>query len=288
MYFRPRHNNEERQTCARVREFGSELILKLCSKKLKKVDQVKFLGVIVDDKLSWEAQLDHVEAKLNSSIVMIKRIKRFIPKSEYLKIFNALFMSHLTYCISCWGGAPSSKLQKIFAIQKRCVRLLFGKEFSFDHPEFYQTCARTRTFDENMAPKNYCLEHTKPLFNEHEILSLDNLYIFHTFMELFKILKFRSPISLYELFESSSRSQLIILPQVNLDVSKQNFVYMSSKIWNKLSNKIFEKCSPQENGILIPGSAINSDLAASISIVKSKLKSYLIGSQRINPETEWP
>ena len=73
MYFRPRHYNEERQTCARARTFGSEFILKLCGKKLKKVDKVKFLGVIIDDKLNWEAQIDHIEVKLNSSIHPTRR-----------------------------------------------------------------------------------------------------------------------------------------------------------------------------------------------------------------------
>ena len=287
MYFRPRHAKEERQTCARARVFGSELTLKLCGIKLKRVDKVKFLGIIIDDQLNWEAQIDHLESKLNSSIVMIKRIKRYIPNSEYLKIYNALFMSHLTYCISCWGGVSTSKLQKIFAIQKRCVRLLFGKKFSFDHPEFYETRARTRTYEENMEPKNFCLEHTKPLFNEHNILSLNNLYIFHTFIEFFKILKFHSPISLYELIEISSRSQLTILPRVNLDVSKQNFIFKSSSIWNKLAGNILEKCLPQVNGLVIPGSSKNSDIAASISVVKSKLKSYLISSQKSGNETEW-
>ena len=245
------------------------------------------MSTILPDLTLLISLIDHIEVKLNSSIVMIKRIKRFIPKSEYLKIYNALFMSHLTYCISCWGGVPVSKLQKIFAIQKRCVRIPFGKEFSFDHPEFYETCARCRTFEENMAPKNYCLEHTKPIFNEHNILSLNNLHIFHTFMELFKIIKFRTPVSLFELFEVSSRSQLMILPRVNLDVSKQNFVFKSASIWNKLSNIIFEKCLPQQNGIIIPGSANNSDVAASTSIIKNKLKSYLLASQKSGDETEW-
>ena len=204
MHFRSRYANEERRTCARVRPFGSESIVKLCGKKLKKVDKVKFLGIVIDDRLNWEGQIDHLEAKLNLSIVMIKRIKNFIPKTEYLKIYNALFLSHLTYCISCWGGISKLKLMKLFSIQKRCVRLLFGNEFSFDHAEYYETCARVRSYDENMAPKNYCLEHTKPLFNKYNMLCLDNLYKYHTFMELFKILKFHIPISLFDLFILSS------------------------------------------------------------------------------------
>jgi hypothetical protein len=64
--------------------------------------------------------------KLNTRIVMIKRIKSCVRKAEYLKILYLLFRS-LSYCISCWGRIPDYKLQKIFAIQKRCVRLLFGE-----------------------------------------------------------------------------------------------------------------------------------------------------------------
>ena len=168
-------------------------------------------------------------------MVVIKRIKKYIPESEYLNIYNALFMSHLTYCISCWGGVSRYKLQKIFSIQKRCIRLLFGKSPSFDKAEYYETCARTRTYEENMAPVNYCLEHTKPLFNEWKILTLINLHTYYCFMELFKILKYRCPISLYELFIIAPRSdkQLLILPKINLERSKQNFVFTSTLIWNK-------------------------------------------------------
>ena len=119
MHFRPSLNASERLTCARTREYGSENVLKLGNQKLKRVDKVKLLGVIIDDKLNWEEHVQHMTQKLNSSIVMIKRIIKFIPKSEYLKIYDALFKSHLSYCISCWGAIPTSKLQGIFSIQKK-------------------------------------------------------------------------------------------------------------------------------------------------------------------------
>ena len=133
MHFRPNRNASERLTCAKVRKNGSENILKIGNKKLKKVDKVKFLDVIIDNKLNWEPHVDHLTKKLNSSIVLIKRIMKFIPKSEYMKIYDALFKSHLSYCISSWGAIPNSKLQSVFAIQKRCIRLLFGTEYSYDH-----------------------------------------------------------------------------------------------------------------------------------------------------------
>ena len=64
--------------------------------KLKKLDQVKFLGVVIDEDLKYEPHVQHLTQKLKSALRMIKRIITFIPESEY--IYDALFKSHLSYC----------------------------------------------------------------------------------------------------------------------------------------------------------------------------------------------
>ena len=277
------------QTCARTRVYDKACSLLINNNEIKKVQSAKFLGVIIDEKLNWEAHIDHLEAKLNSSIIMIKRIKHCIPRNEYLKIYNALFMSHLSYCISCWGGVPDYKLSKIFAIQKRCIRLLFGKTLNHDHREFYETCARTRSIDEHRTGKNFSLEHSKQLFNEKGILSIKNLYNYHMFMEVFKIVKLSTPISIRNLVKFLPRSEKLILevPLVRLDVTKQNFAFKSTQVWNDLSVKILEKCDALDNGLIIPGSAENSDLAASTSFVKGRLRNLLLSQQKLGDPLLW-
>ena len=276
-------------TCARAQIYDRNCKLFLGNETIKKVESTKFLGVIIDEKLSWEAHIRFLEARLNSCIIMIKRIKKYVPQTEYLRIYNALFMSHLSYCISCWGGVPSYKLEKIFSIQKRCIRLLFGKNLNYDHKEFYETCARARTIDEHKATRDYTLEHTKPLFNEKEILNLENLYLYHTFMETFKIMKFSTPISMRNLIKLLPRSEKlkVEVPLARLDVSQQNFAFKCSQIWNNLLPEVLEKCKPSENGVIIPGSASNSDLAASSSFVKRKLRNILLSHQKFGDVELW-
>jgi hypothetical protein len=198
---------------------------------------------------------------------------KFIPESEYHKLYDSLFKSHLSYCIN--------KLASLFSIQKRCVRLLFGNLPTFDHAAYYETCARVRTYDQHMAKKNYQLEHTKPIFNNEKILSLYHLYIQHTFVDLYKIMKQRVPISLCELFNPSPRvtNLLMCLPKVNLEISKQNFVFNGSLIWNSIIGDVLNKCLPNENGIMVPGSSECSDLSAPISFVKNRLKDILFKVQ---------
>ena len=118
IYFKPNINNNERMSCARSQNYDINLKLSINGVKVKQVDRIRFLGVIIDDKLIWDAQIEHLENKLMSTIVLIKRIKKFIPSSHYLKIYHCLFLSHLTYWTTCWRGAYTSKLQKLFNIQK--------------------------------------------------------------------------------------------------------------------------------------------------------------------------
>ena len=86
---------KKRLVCARTDRTSDNLLsLKLCNKKIEKVSKVKFLGVIIDDKMEWEDHIDHLQQKLKLSLVMIKRIKKFIPKNEYLKMI--MLFSYLT------------------------------------------------------------------------------------------------------------------------------------------------------------------------------------------------
>jgi hypothetical protein len=289
MYFRPSLSVPERLTCARTRQFGSENSLRIGEHKLKKVDKVKFLGVIIDDNLRWEHQIENIINKLILSIVMIKRVTKFVPKSEYMKIYDALFKSHMSYCISSWGSVPNYRLKKIFSLQKRCVRLLFGKEYSFDHSGYYETCARARTYEENMSPKNFCLEHTKPIFNERKILTVYNVYVHQTFVELYKILKSHSPVSIFNLFSFSVRDTNfhVYLPKIRLDISKNNYVFKSSALWNSLIGNIFEKDMPGDGGVIVRGSAKNSDFCATISFIKHKLRDMLFCCQKAGDPTIW-
>ena len=281
MHFKPHLNQTERQTCARTR---IEKSLKLNNSKLKRVTKLKFLGVMIDDKLSWEAQINYLKEKLLSSIVIIKRIKKFIPETEYMNLYNSLFKSHISYCISSWGGISRHKLESTFSIQKRCIRLLFGNELNFDHAEYYETCARSRTYQQHIGKKNFSLEHTKPLFNDNNILCLHHLYIYHTFLELFKVLKFKTPLSIEEIVTFSPRfsNMFLILPKVKIEIAKCNFAFKAPLIWNALIEKLFNKCLPNSKGIMVPGSTRGSDLSTSISLIKSKLKNILLDTQKID------
>ena len=160
-----------------------------------------------------------------------------------------------------------------------------GKRYEYSP----QKWPRARTYTEHTAPKNFLLEHSKPLFNENGFLSLRNLYKYFTLLELFKILKYKSPIPITELFTLSNQDYKIslLLPKFNLDNGLQSFVFSASRLWNQYAKFMFEICSPDTSGIVIPGSVKNSDLSASASVIKSKIKKILLDEQKSGCEITW-
>ena len=288
MYFRPKPSKNESLSAARTRPVTEHLVLAINGIKIAQVQKIKFLGVIIDENLTWDDQISYLENKLKSCLVLIKRIKKYIPQNQYINIYHSLFLSHLTYAISSWGGVAKYKLNKIFSIQKRCIRILFGKKVSFDDSSYYETCARTRPYVAYSEYKNFCLEHTKPLFNEHNLLTVHNLYIKHTFIETFKILKFRSPYSLYSDYNIKQKTNYrLSRPNIRLKISQNNFLNKSCCIWNLVIDRILEKDKSCDRGYIVPGNTKNSDLTATISFVKKKIVALLRNAQKLGCNETW-
>ena len=291
MHFRPQFNHKERLTCARARVVGSEHQLFINNTKIRKTNSARFLGIIIDENLSWDMHLEHLEQKLNSAIITIKRIKKFIPTEHYNKLYHTLFASHLSYGISAWGSSSKAKINKIFSIQKRCIRLLFGKELNFDHGEFYKTCARVRSIDEHITPRNFELEHTKPLFNKYKLLAVHNLHKMFILNEVYKIQKFRSPISLFNFLHKTSesarlgRQNNLIVPNYCLNVSRNQFLYSSITAWNQINNYYFSHQYMQHS--VTTDNTFLCDLSFSHSIAKGNFKKFLLNLQNSGHSSTW-
>ena len=223
MYFSPnkRTNNE-------LDADIDSYYLSMNNKVINRVSQTKFLGVIIDDKLSWKPHILSLNKKLSSACGRIYRIKKCLPESLYKQIYHSLFESHLGFAISVWGGIPNIQLKPLFITQKKCIRILFG-----DHKRYvdkFKTCARVRPFGSQRLDHDfYVKESTKPLFAKHELLAVENLYRLRCLMELFKIIKTRVPISLYSLFTISHRKDnMLITPSPT-----KQFIYKSAWLWNE-------------------------------------------------------
>jgi hypothetical protein len=91
---------------------------------IMEVFHLKFLGLEVDNVLSWNIHIDSVISKLTTVCFMIRSVRPYMSASSMVKIYHSLFHFILSYGIIFWGQAANTK--NLFMIQKNAVRLMTG------------------------------------------------------------------------------------------------------------------------------------------------------------------
>ena len=89
--------------------------VKLCINKvpIQQVDNIKFLGVIIDDNLNWSNQISYINSKIAKGIGIICRARKFFSKSALINLYYAFKFPYLIYCVEVWGNALSTHTQTI-------------------------------------------------------------------------------------------------------------------------------------------------------------------------------
>ena len=81
-----------------------ELTLEIGTYKLHSSDTVKFLGVWIDKKLTWNKHLSTLIVKLKQNLHLLKLSKKFLNKETKKLIYYAHIYSHITYGILICGN----------------------------------------------------------------------------------------------------------------------------------------------------------------------------------------
>lgn len=79
---------------------------------LDRVESAKYLGVIIDDKLSWNKHIEFVKQKTTPIIGALRRCKNFNPMIKRM-ISDAYIISRITYAMNAWSQAAKSLLNTI-------------------------------------------------------------------------------------------------------------------------------------------------------------------------------
>jgi hypothetical protein len=89
---------------------------------IKKSSQTKFLGLIIDDTISWKTHIDTTMSKLNTACFAIRMIQPLMSTETLRMAYFAYVHSILSFGIIFWGNQPHS--DKIFKLQKRVIRII--------------------------------------------------------------------------------------------------------------------------------------------------------------------
>ena len=93
-----------------------------------RVPVVKYIGMHVDEKLTWKKHIQEVYNSLTKYFSIFYNIRGFIDKRLSRTIYHTCIHSKIKYGIEVYGSANETSLNKLQVIQNKLMKLLTKKE----------------------------------------------------------------------------------------------------------------------------------------------------------------
>ena len=193
------------------------------SQILKEKNSVKFLGVYIDNSLTWKSHINHVRKKCQS-IGVIFRSHFFLTEKSLLSLYYTLVYPYISYCSTVWTSTYPTNLNRIYLLQKRAVRAITKSDY---------------------------LAHSAPLFSRLNVLDIYQVNSFHVGKFMYKYQNRLLPSIFLDLFQTSSqihnyntRSATSLRPhKCRTNIKQFTVLFQGPKIWNALSSTLTSSTS---------------------------------------------
>ena len=147
--------------------------LKIGNKQIERKRIVKFLGIIVDEKLEWIDHIKSCKSKLSSSFYAINTCKNILDQQNLVMLYNAIVYPHITYGVLLWGSAFKKHIKTIEIMQRKIIRIIAH------------------------VPYN---SHTHPIFTQLKMLKFEDIYKLYLGKFMFSSVNFTLPQPLLHMF----------------------------------------------------------------------------------------
>ena len=74
------------------------------------INETKYLGVVIDNCLTWESHICAVQKKISRAIGLLKYARNFVQTDTLINLYRSIIEPHFSYCCSVWGSCGASKL----------------------------------------------------------------------------------------------------------------------------------------------------------------------------------
>ena len=205
------------------KHFKGDIKIQIDQQDIDRVWKTKFLGVIIDHKLSWKDHITYVSGKMSRSIGILIKARNLLNRKAMMTLYYSFVYPYLTYCNHVWGSTYKSNTEKLYNLQKRAMRIMFNlrKRESVTH-----------------------------LFDEMNILKFPdvNLYLISRFMYRYYVQRVPAIFSGYFVPNAdvhnyfTRQSVHYHIPTAKSDLSKFSIRYRGAIIWNEIIKLKIDTC----------------------------------------------
>ena len=190
--------------------------LQVNGKTLLTTNNVKLLGVVIDNKLNFSKHIQNICNTANNKVSQLFRMRRSMTLTQSRSLVNAFVLPYFIYCPLVWMFCHKKDINLINKVHKRALRAVHGDS--------------SMSFMDLLLLENSVSVHTR------------HLQILMT--ETFKSLHSSNPQIMCELFELKDRPYnlrgqqiLKIPPAKTTSYGINSLIFKASLLWNKLPNE---------------------------------------------------
>ena len=207
-----------------------DIKIKLNGIRLLPTKCVKYLGIYLDENLSFETHITLLNAKLRRANNMLAISRHYVPLKYLTQIYYGQFHSHLQYCCQIWGQ-KQTKLTKTITLQNKAIRLM-----TFSAPD----------------------THSNPLYKKLDILKLTDVVTTNNINFVHKALNGNTPLSFKNSFKETEANKrysttrnpntLCSIPVGSVEVSHQKdgtIQHQCTTDWNTMLKNLSTKTCPK-------------------------------------------
>ena len=127
--------------------FDYEFKLKINNNPIKRVNSIKYLGVLIDSKLSWSEHVDYLNLQLARYSGLFTRLRRYVPNEILCLLYYSIIYSRINYGILSWGTASNSLLKKVEIRLNRILRVITNKSIYTPVGKLYKSLNTLKVTD---------------------------------------------------------------------------------------------------------------------------------------------
>ena len=105
-------------------KFNDELSVSIGNEIIQRTSCTSFLGMHIDEFLTWDTHVNHVKKKMSSAIYILQSVKNILSHYNLRLLYNALLEPHLRYGILLWSNTSCRNITLLFKCQKKAIRII--------------------------------------------------------------------------------------------------------------------------------------------------------------------
>ena len=120
------------------KQIYKNLNFRLSGLKIEPKCCTKYLGVIIDEHLSFNEYMNTLKQKLNTTNGILAKLKYYVTADALKTIYYAFFDSRMRYACQIWGQIQSKPFDKIQCAQNKALRIISFKQFKEPSEPLYK------------------------------------------------------------------------------------------------------------------------------------------------------